>query len=54
MDLSPKTMQVLKLQKTLDLEIINGALIDKLGKENTEISLWIDNNDTLQVIYLYL
>lgn len=41
--------KVLKLQKTMNLEIINGALIDKLGTEHIEISLWIDNNHDLEV-----
>eukprot|EP01084_Bolivina_argentea_P310952 538179_1 len=40
--------KVLKLQKTLHLEIINGQLIDKLGQEHVEICIWIDDNDTLE------
>ena len=41
--------KIVKLQMTLHLEIMNGALIDKLGAEHLEISQWVKDNETLQV-----
>lgn len=46
--------KVIEIQKTLNLEIIDGTLIDKIGKESVEISLSIHDNDTLQVLNYYL
>ena len=41
--------KVIKLQVALTLSVIDERLVSKLGSESTEVSVWLQNNNTLRV-----